>query len=152
MQYSEKVMDHFENPRNVGVIEDANAIGEVGNPRCGDIMKITMRVDEETDVVEDINFQTFGCGAAIAVSSILTEMVKGRTIADALTIGNADVVEELGGLPSIKVHCSVLGEEGIAAAARYYYDNHPEKTPPDGLAEKIKRLEALDVHEHGENE
>jgi len=148
MQYSEKVMEHFENPRNVGVLEDANAVGEVGNPKCGDIMKITMRINEDTDVVEDIRFQTFGCGAAIAVSSILTEMVKGRTIADALTIGNADVVEELGGLPSIKVHCSVLGEEGIAAAAQDYFEQHPEKTPPASLAEKIERLQALEGHGH----
>lgn len=152
MQYSDKVMDHFQNPRNVGVLEDANAVGEVGNPRCGDIMKITMRVNEETDVVEDINFQTFGCGAAIAVSSILTEMVKGKTLEDAIAVGNEDVVEELGGLPSVKVHCSVLGEEGIAAAAKHYYESHPEKTPPAGLEEKIKRLEALDVHEHEESE
>jgi len=150
MQYSEKVMDHFENPRNVGVIEDANAIGEVGNPRCGDIMKITMRVNEQTDVVEDINFQTFGCGAAIAVSSILTEMVKGKALADAIAVGNDDVVAELDGLPSVKVHCSVLGEEGVAAAAKYYYERHPEKTPPEGLEEKIERLAALDVHEESE--
>jgi nitrogen fixation NifU-like protein len=149
MQYSAKVMDHFENPRNVGVLEDANAIGEVGNPRCGDIMKITMRINEETDVVEDINFQTFGCGAAIAVSSILTEMVKGKSLEDALKVGNADVVNELDGLPAVKVHCSVLGEEGVAAAAQYYYERHPEKTPPASLEEKIKRLAALDVHEEG---
>ncbi|HCA48579.1 MAG TPA: iron-sulfur cluster assembly scaffold protein [Armatimonadetes bacterium] len=149
MQYSAKVMDHFENPRNVGVLEDANAIGEVGNPRCGDIMKITMRINEETDVVEDINFQTFGCGAAIAVSSILTEMVKGKTLEDALKVGNTDVVSELDGLPAVKVHCSVLGEEGVAAAAKYYYERHPEKTPPASLAEKIARLAALDVHEEG---
>ncbi len=148
MQYSEKVMDHFANPRNVGVLEDANAVGEVGNPKCGDIMKITMRVNEDTDVIEDIRFQTFGCGAAIAVSSILTDMVKGKTISEALAIGNADVVAELGGLPSIKVHCSVLGEEGIAAAAQHYFEQHPEKSPPPTLAEKIERLKALEGHEH----
>ncbi len=151
MQYSEKVMDHFENPRNVGVLEDANAVGEVGNPRCGDIMKITMRINEETDVIEDINFQTFGCGAAIAVSSVLTELVKGKTVEDALKVDNKAVVEELDGLPNLKVHCSVLGEEGIAAAAKSYYEDHPEKTAPEGLAEKIKRLEALDVHGHEES-
>src|SRR6056297_751659 len=105
MQYSDEVMDHFENPRNVGVLDDANAVGEVGNPRCGDIMKITMRVNDETEVIEDINFQTFGCGAAIAVSSVLTEMVKGRTIEDALEVNNQAVVDKLGGLPSMKVHC-----------------------------------------------
>lgn len=152
MQYSEKVMDHFENPRNVGVLEDANAVGEVGNPRCGDIMKITMRIDEDTDVVEDINFQTFGCGAAIAVSSVLTEMVKGKTVEEALKVDNQSVVEELGGLPNVKVHCSVLGEEGIAAAAKHFYENHPDREPPANLEEKIKRLEALDVHEHEESE
>lgn len=150
MQYSEKVIEHFQNPRNVGVLEDANAVGEVGNPRCGDIMKITMRINDETEVIEDIKFQTFGCGAAIAVSSILTELVKGKTIEDALEVSNKDVVEELGGLPNVKVHCSVLGEEGIAAAAKDYYERHPEKTPPANLEPKIKRLEALDVHEHEE--
>ncbi len=148
LQYSEKVMEHFEHPRNVGVLEDANAVGQVGNPRCGDIMKITMRINEETDVIEDIRFQTFGCGAAIAVSSLLTEMVKGKTIEEALAVGNQEVVAELGGLPPVKFHCSVLGEEGIAAALRDYYRRHPEKTPPAILEEKIKRLEALEGHEH----
>ncbi|MEA3400485.1 MAG: iron-sulfur cluster assembly scaffold protein [Armatimonadota bacterium] len=152
MQYSEKVMEHFQNPRNVGVLEDADAVGEVGNPRCGDIMKITMKIDDEGEVIEDINFQTFGCGAAIAVSSVLTEMVKGKTIEEALQVDNHAVVEELGGLPQIKVHCSVLGEEGIAAAAKDYYDKHPEKTPPPVLAEKVKRLAAVETHEHGEQE
>ncbi|MGC9320343.1 MAG: iron-sulfur cluster assembly scaffold protein, partial [Armatimonadota bacterium] len=104
MQYSEKVMEHFQNPRNVGVLEDADAVGEVGNPRCGDIMKITMKIDDETDVIEDINFQTFGCGAAIAVSSVLTEMVKGKTIEEALEVDNQAVVAELDGLPQVKVH------------------------------------------------
>ncbi|MGD9494731.1 MAG: iron-sulfur cluster assembly scaffold protein [Armatimonadota bacterium] len=151
MQYSEKVMEHFMNPRNVGVLEDANAVGEVGNPRCGDIMRITMRINEQTDVVEDIRFQTFGCGAAIAVSSILTELVKGKRLEDALQVGNRDVVEELGGLPSVKVHCSVLGEEGIAAAAQDYYQRHPDKTPPPILAEKVKRLQALEGHGQGEH-
>ena len=103
-------------------------------------------------MIEDINFQTFGCGAAIAVSSVLTEMVKGKTVEDALNVDNQAVVDELDGLPNLKVHCSVLGEEGIAAAAKYYYDNHPDRQAPEGLAEKIKRLEALDVHEHEESE
>ncbi len=150
MEYSEKVMDHFENPRNVGVLEDANAVGEVGNPRCGDIMRISMKIDDETDVVEDIKFQTFGCGAAIAVSSVLTEMVKGRTTEEALEIDNQAVVEELGGLPNVKVHCSVLGEEGITAALKVYYDEHPEKTPPPNLADKVASLEACATHEHQE--
>ncbi len=150
MQYSETVLEHFQNPRNVGVLEEANAVGEVGNPRCGDIMKITMRIDPATDVIEDIRFQTFGCGAAIAVSSVLTEMVKGKTIEEALAIDNQRVVEELGGLPNVKVHCSVLGEEGIAAAAKDYYEQHPGKTPPPLLEEKVERLAALDVHEEAE--
>ena len=146
MQYSEKVMEHFTNPRNVGVIEDADAVGEVGNPKCGDMMKITMAVDDESETVQDIRFQTFGCGAAIAVSSVVTEMVKGTTLRDALAIDNDAVVEELDGLPALKVHCSVLAEEGIAAAIKDYYDKHPEKTPPEGLAEKTARLRAIDPH------
>jgi nitrogen fixation protein NifU and related proteins len=150
MEYSEKVMEHFENPRNVGVLESANAAGEVGSPRCGDIMKITMKVNDETEVIEDIRFQTFGCGAAIAVSSVLTELVKGLTVEEALEVNNKAVVDELGGLPNVKLHCSVLGEEGIAAAAKSYYDSHPEKTPPPNLAEKVARLEACAAHEHEE--
>jgi len=146
MQYSQKVMEHFTNPRNAGVLEEANAVGEVGNPRCGDIMKISMKVNEKTDVIEDIRFQTFGCGAAIAVSSIATEMAKGKTLAEALAIDNEAVVAELGGLPAVKVHCSVLAEEGIAAAIRDYYDKHPEKTPPEGLEEKIANLRSIDPH------
>ena len=150
MQYTDKVMDHFENPRNVGVLDDANAAGEVGSPRCGDIMKITMKVNEETEVIEDIRFQTFGCGAAIAVSSVLTELVKGRTVEEALNVDNQAVVDELGGLPNVKLHCSVLGEEGIAAAAKAYYDAHPEKTPPPNLSAKVARLEACASHGHEE--
>ena len=149
MQYSEQVMEHFANPRNVGTLEDANAVGEVGNVRCGDIMKISLKVDEQTDVIEDIRFQTFGCGAAIAVSSIFTEMVKGLTLHEALKIGNDDVVDQLGGLPAVKVHCSVLAEEGMAVAIQHYYEQHPEKTPAAGLAEKIAHLKSIDPHEHG---
>jgi nitrogen fixation NifU-like protein len=146
VQYSEKVMEHFMNPRNAGELEDPDAVGEVGNPKCGDIMRITMKVDDDGETVEDIRFQTFGCGAAIAVSSVVTEMVKGKTLAEALSIDNDAVVEELGGLPALKVHCSVLAEEGIAAAIKDYYDKHPEKTPPEGLEEKIAHLHAIDPH------
>jgi len=146
MQYSEKVMEHFANPRNAGVLEDADAVGEVGSPRCGDVMKISLKIDDETETIEDIRFQTFGCGAAIAVSSIFTEMVKGKTLRDALAVDNDDVIEELGGLPNVKVHCSVLAEEGMAVAIHSYYEAHPDKSPPEGLAEKIEHLRSIDPH------
>ncbi len=144
--YSEKVLEHFRQPRNVGEIENPDAIGDVGNPKCGDMMRITMRVNPETERIEDIKFQTFGCGAAIAVSSMLTELVKGKTLAEALAVDNRTVVEELGGLPPVKLHCSVLAEQGIAAAIKDYYAKHPEKTPPPLLEEKIARLEKIDPH------
>ena len=117
--YSGKVMDHFSNPRNVGEIENANAVGEVGNAKCGDIMKIYM--DIEDDIIKDVKFKTFGCGAAIATSSIATEMVKGKSISEALEITNKAVVEALDGLPSQKIHCSVLAEEAVKAAISDYY-------------------------------
>ena len=117
--YSEKVMEHFSNPRNVGEIEDANAIGQVGNPKCGDIMKMYMKI--ENDVIVDIKFKTFGCGAAIATSSMATEMVKGMTIEEALQLTNKAVTDALDGLPPAKVHCSVLAEEGIKSAIADYY-------------------------------
>ncbi|HHU62921.1 MAG TPA: Fe-S cluster assembly scaffold protein NifU [Clostridiales bacterium] len=120
--YSDKVMDHFMNPRNVGKIEDANGIGEVGNSKCGDIMKIYLKV--ENNIIEDIKFQTFGCGAAIATSSIATEMVKGKTIDEALKLTNKAVVDALGGLPSNKVHCSVLAEQALKAAIEDYKKNN----------------------------
>jgi nitrogen fixation NifU-like protein len=116
--YSEKVMDHFTNPRNVGEIENADGIGEVGNARCGDIMKIYLKVNN--DVIEDIKFKTFGCGSAIASSSIATEMVKGKSIHEALKLTNKAVVEALDGLPPAKVHCSVLAEQAIKAALLDY--------------------------------
>ncbi len=119
MLYSEKVMDHFSNPRNVGEIEDANAIGEVGNKKCGDIMKIYMKIENE--VIVDVKFKTFGCGAAVATSSIATELVKGKTIQEALAITNNAVVEALEGLPPVKIHCSVLAEEAIKSAISDYY-------------------------------
>ena len=116
--YSEKVMDHFENPRNVGKLDDANAIGEVGNAVCGDIMKIYMKI--ENGIIEDVSFKTFGCGAAIATSSMATELVKGKTIEEALKRTNKAVMEALDGLPPAKVHCSVLAEQAIHAALKDY--------------------------------
>ncbi len=120
MAYSEKVMDHFANPRNVGEIEDADGIGEVGNSRCGDIMKMYIKVDGDT--ITDCKFKTFGCGAAIATSSMATEMVKGKSIDNALQLTNKAVMEALDGLPPVKVHCSVLAEEAIKAALSDYYE------------------------------
>lgn len=117
--YSEKVMDHFSNPRNVGEIENANAVGQVGNAKCGDIMKIYMDIDN--DVIKDVKFKTFGCGAAIATSSMATEMVKGKTVKEALELTNKAVMEALDGLPPEKVHCSVLAEEAIHSAIDDYY-------------------------------
>ena len=128
--YSEKVMDHFQNPRNVGKLEDASGIGEVGNAKCGDIMRIYIKVDPETQVITDVKFNTFGCGSAIATSSMATEMIKGKPLAEALALTNKAVVEALDGLPAHKLHCSVLAEEAVRAAVRDYYDrNH---IPYDG--------------------
>ena len=120
--YSDKVMDHFTNPRNVGEIENANAVGEVGNAKCGDIMKIYM--DIEDGFIKDVKFKTFGCGAAIATSSMATELVKGKRVEDALEITNKAVIEALDGLPAPKVHCSVLAEEAIKAAIIDYYERN----------------------------
>lgn len=120
MLYSEKVMDYFRNPRNVGEIKDADGIGEVGNAKCGDIMKMFIKV--ENDVITDVKFMTFGCGSAIATSSIATEMIKGKPISQALELTNKAVVEALGGLPTHKIHCSVLAEEAVKAAVKDYYD------------------------------
>ncbi|MBC8536593.1 Fe-S cluster assembly scaffold protein NifU [Feifania hominis] len=118
--YSAKVMDHFSNPRNVGEIPDANAVSEVGNAKCGDIMKIYMKIDD-SEVITDIKFKTFGCGAAVATSSMATEMVKGKTVAEALKLTNKAVAEALDGLPPVKMHCSVLAEEAIKSAIIDYY-------------------------------
>jgi nitrogen fixation NifU-like protein len=126
--YSEKVKDHFMNPRNAGRLEDANAIGEVGNPTCGDVMKIYLKINDD-EVIEDVKFETFGCGAAIATSSMITELIKGKHIADALKVTNKDVVDELDGLPPIKVHCSLLAEEGVEAAIANYYDRKKGRNP-----------------------
>ena len=120
--YSEKVMDHFNNPRNVGVIEDADGIGEVGNAKCGDIMKIYLKIDG--DIISDVKFKTFGCGSAIASSSMATELIKGKPLSQALELTNKAVAEALDGLPAHKMHCSVLAEEAIRAAIKDYYDNN----------------------------
>ena len=120
--YSEKVMDHFENPRNVGKMPDADGIGEVGNAKCGDIMKMYLKIDG--DVITDVKFKTFGCGSAIATSSMATEMIKGKTIAEAMTLTNAAVAEALDGLPAYKMHCSVLAEEAVRAAVKDYFDRN----------------------------
>lgn len=119
MLYSEKVMDHFTNPRNVGEIEDADGIGEVGNAKCGDIMKMFLKIDN--GVITDIKFKTFGCGAAVATSSMATEMIKGQKLEDALKLTNKAVVEALDGLPDSKLHCSVLAEQALKAAISDYY-------------------------------
>ena len=123
--YSEKVMDHFEHPRNVGEIPDANGVGTVGNAKCGDIMRMYLKV--ENGVIEDVKFKTFGCGAAIATSSMATEMVKGKTLKEALALTNKAVAEALDGLPPVKMHCSLLAEEAIHAAVEDYLKNHPEE-------------------------
>lgn len=120
--YSEKVMDHFRNPRNVGIIENADGVGEVGNPICGDIMKIYLKIED--DVISDVKFETFGCGSAIASSSMATEMIKGKPLSEALTLTNRAVAEALDGLPPHKMHCSVLAEEAIKKAVRDYYDRN----------------------------
>ncbi len=116
--YSEKVMEHFRNPRNVGVIEDANAVGEVGNAKCGDIMKLYMKIENE--VIEDVKFETFGCASAIASTSMATELIKGKPVSDAMNLTNKAVAEALDGLPDYKMHCSVLAEEAIQAALDDY--------------------------------
>jgi nitrogen fixation NifU-like protein len=144
--YSEKVMEHFQNPRNMGEIEDPDGVGDVGNPKCGDMMRLTLKIDPGTQTITDIKFKTFGCGAAIATSSMITELVKGKTLDEALQVSNKTVVEALGGLPPVKMHCSVLAEQGIAAAIIDYFKRHPEQTPPPGLLEKAARLENLDPH------
>lgn len=120
MEYTEKVYDHFSNPRNVGEIPDANGVGEVGNAKCGDIMKIYLKVSDD-GIIEDVKFKTFGCGAAIATSSMATEMVKGKTIEEALRLTNKAVAEALDGLPPVKMHCSVLAEEALRSAIADYY-------------------------------
>ena len=134
MVYSEKVMDHFANPRNVGEIEDANGVGEVGNANCGDIMKMYLKIENNT--IADVKFKTFGCGAAIATSSIATEMIKGKPLDEALKLTNRAVVEALDGLPPAKLHCSVLAEQAVkSAVADYYTRQGIDPTPFVGVIE-----------------
>ena len=123
--YSEKVMDHFMNPRNVGIIEDADGVGEVGNAKCGDIMKMYLKIDDE--VITDVKFETFGCASAIASSSMATELIKGKPVSEAMQLTNKAVAEALDGLPDYKMHCSVLAEEAIQSALDDYFSKHPEK-------------------------
>lgn len=122
MLYSEKVMDHFRNPRNVGDIPDADGVGEVGNAKCGDIMKMYLKIED--GVIVDVKFETFGCGSAIATSSMATELIKGKKVEEALKLTNQAVVEALDGLPAHKIHCSVLAEEAVRAAIKDYYDKN----------------------------
>ena len=129
MLYSEKVMDHFKNPRNVGEIEDADGVGEVGNPVCGDIMTMYLKI--ENDVIVDCKFKTFGCGSAIATSSMATELIKGKTVQEALELSNKAVVEALDGLPARKIHCSVLAEEAIKSALVDYYTRKGLELPEE---------------------
>jgi nitrogen fixation NifU-like protein len=123
--YSEKVMDHFRNPRNVGVLEDANGIGEVGNAKCGDIMKMYLKIED--DIVKDVKFETFGCGSAIASSSMATELIKGKPVSEARQLTNKAVAEALDGLPDYKMHCSVLAQEAIEAALKDYESREENK-------------------------
>ena len=137
MNYSEKVMDHFTNPRNVGEIENADGIGEVGNAKCGDIMKMYLKIDGDT--ITDCKFKTFGCGAAVATSSMATEMIKGKTIAEALTLTNKAVMEALDGLPPVKIHCSVLAEQAVKAALWDYYTR--QGVDPEPIIGKVPEME-----------
>ena len=123
--YSDKVMDHFRNPKNVGVLEDANGIGEVGNAKCGDIMKMYLKIED--DIIQDVKFETFGCGSAIASSSMATELIKGKPVSEAMQLTNKAVAEALDGLPAYKMHCSVLAEEAIQKALEDYHSRQQEK-------------------------
>jgi nitrogen fixation NifU-like protein len=142
MLYSEKVMDHFANPRNVGELADANGIGEVGNAKCGDIMKMYLKIKD--NVIEDVKFKTFGCGAAVATSSIATEMIKGKSIDDALKLTNKAVIEALDGLPPAKIHCSVLAEQAVKSALSDYYTK--QGIDPIPLVGKITDCDACHIH------
>lgn len=133
--YSEKVMDHFTNPRNVGKIEDADGVGEVGNAKCGDIMKIYLKIDEN-HIITDVKFNTFGCASAIASSSMATCLIKGKPVSEAVELSNKAVVEALDGLPPIKIHCSVLAEEAIKAAVKDYYDKNGIEYDPETFKKK----------------
>ena len=133
MNYSPLVMEHFTNPRNVGEIENADGVGEVGNAKCGDIMKIYLKI--ENDIIADVKFKTFGCASAIATSSIATELIKGKPLSEALELTNRAVVEALGGLPAVKIHCSVLAEEAVKAAVKDYYDKNGIEYDPEMFKE-----------------
>ena len=146
MLYSPEVMDHFTNPRNVGIIEDADGIGEIGNAKCGDIMKMYLKI--ENGIIVDVKFKTFGCGAAVATSSMATEMIKGKSIDVALTLTNKAVVEALGGLPAVKIHCSVLAEEAVKCALADYYKKQGIAHPVFAEAEEIMGHD----HEHESTE
>ena len=149
MNYSKKVMDHFAHPRNVGDLPDANAVGQVGNQKCGDIMKMMLKIENE--VIVDVKFQTFGCGAAVATSSMATELVKGKTIQEALQLTNKAVMEALDGLPPVKVHCSVLAEEAIRSALIDYYKRQGiDPEPIVGCSGECS--ECHHDHGHGEEE
>ena len=144
--YSEKVMDHFMNPRNVGVIEDASGVGEIGNAKCGDIMKIYLKI--ENDIIVDVKFETFGCGSAIASSSMATEMIKGKPISEAMALTNKAVAEALDGLPAHKLHCSVLAEEAIKSALKDYFEKN--NIPYDKEQFKETDHDQLHAQVHGE--
>lgn len=139
--YSEKVVEHFSNPRNVGIIENASGIGEVGNSICGDIMKIYIKIEDE--IIKDVKFKTYGCGAAIAASSVTTELIKGKSITEALKITNEKVIEELGGLPLVKIHCSVLAEEAIKVAIADYYKKQGKFS--DEEIEKMCKISKINI-------
>lgn len=134
MVYSEKVMEHFANPHNVGVIEDANGVGEIGNAKCGDIMKMYLKIED--DIIVDVKFKTYGCASAIATSSIATDLIKGQPISEALKLTNKAVVEALDGLPAVKIHCSVLAEQAIKAALADYYTR--QGIDPEPIVGKIE--------------
>ena len=137
MQYSEKVLDHFTHPRNVGEIEDANGVGEVGNAKCGDIMKMYLKI--ENDIIVDVKFNTYGCASAIATSSMATDLIKGKPVSEALKLTNKAVVEALDGLPAVKIHCSVLAEQAIKAALADYYKR--QGIDPEPIVGKITECE-----------
>ena len=147
MEYSDRVFDHFTNPRNVGEIADANGIGEVGNAKCGDIMKIYLKVNDD-EIIEDVKFQTFGCGAAISTSSMATEMVKGKSLSEALKLTNQAVAEALDGLPPVKMHCSVLAEEALRSAIADYY-RKLGKDPEAILGCSMDCAHCHHEHDHG---
>ena len=144
MEYSDKVMDHFFNPRNMGTIDNASGVGEVGNAKCGDIMKVYLDIEDE--IIKDVKFNTFGCGTAIASSSMATEMIKGKNIHEALKVTNKAVTEALDGLPPVKIHCSVLAEQAIKAALIDYSKKHNIEIP------ELDGYEISDAHDHGVEE